>query len=144
MGEGWRRILWDLSALWAGNERRRELGQPLGLCQGCSLCGIVPGFPEVLGRGWSQHVVSAAALDAQCCCVLIPAQNLGNYFPLSFSHLLLPFLHPRATGMQLCECWIQEWMGMAAPPKCAFKKSKIKKKIKITQLNQLNTYKPQN
>lgn len=79
MEEGWfRRSGICLLCRWVA-ERKTERG----LCQGCvELCRVLL---QAVGKGWSQHIVGALALDAECCCVLSPAQRLANTVCLSAS-----------------------------------------------------------
>lgn len=151
---GWRKAKGRISGIyliWGQVVRERQSwGSPWGCARAAPWVELCQVFLQALGRGWSQHVVRAAALDAQRCCVPIPTQSFGNFLPLDFSHLFLPLLHPRATGMQLCGCWIQRWsspvtLGDGSTSKMGLQKSKSNlKKIRITHLNQLNTYKTLN
>lgn len=61
---------------------------------------------QAVGKGWSQHTVGALALDAECCCVLSPAQRLANTVCLSASTSDLLASPPAlpAKEMLLCGC----------------------------------------
>lgn len=67
-------------------ERKMDQGQPLGLCQGCSLHGALLG----LTAGCQQRMelmVGALVLDAECCCVVSLTQRLANNILPFYFHL---------------------------------------------------------